>query len=597
MNFSALRQFVFAFTVGTLVLLQANHAYAFFGLFGSDSFGISQIARNIVESATNLPGLLTGIAYLVGLLLGALGIKDLKSHVENAQQSPLKNALIKLLAGGAMFSLPIVFDAMQNAINPGDVGFGSGGGAGNFISSIMGSISGLIPTANINHVLSTIIESIEDLPGLISALAYMIGLLMGYIGVSKIKDHVENPDQTPLKEGVIRLIIGGAFFSIPTVYEAMANTIEGDGSGIFSDIVSIMGSGSLFYSSEAGDVACSPISLTSIIPFGGMIADFLGFGGSGISLGNVLCGIIRSSGAITSFLTAMAYLFGCVLGFWALLKLRDHVLNPSQTPIWDSVSRFLAGGAFFALPTVIDAFRNSVVPESLAVGMSLQTNSGFNTGSGGTGFLGGLFDGLMNIVDSVVGGLFGTGGAGACGAGLDAKLACFMNDIFGPLHVLLNFFGIVAGTILIMIGISRLLKSAQDGARGPGGLGTMMTFLVGGALISFNSLIRAFSSSLFSSPVTFTYAELRYTEGMSDSEIAGAYSVISSILQFMILVGLISFVRGLFIMRGVAEGDNQASMMSSVTHLIGGALAVNLGPLLNAVQATLGITGFGVTFS
>ena len=590
MNLWAIRHYVFALTIGILALLQADHAYAFFGLFGSDSFGVSQIAENIVSSVTNLPGLLTGLAYLVGLLLGALGIKDLKAHVENAQQSPLKNALIKLLAGGAMFSLPIVFEAMENAINPGDVEFGSGGGVGNFVSSIIGSISGFIPTANINHVLSTIIESIESLPGLISALAYMIGLLMGYVGVMKIKDHVENPDQNPLKEGVIRLLIGGAFFSLPTVYEAMSNTIEGDGSGIFSDIVSILGSGSLFYSSEAGDVACSPIS----IPFIGAF-----FGGD-ISVGNALCGIIRNAGALTSFLTAIAYLFGCVLGFMALIKLRDHVLNPSQTPIWDSIARFLAGGAFFALPTVIDALRNTVVPESLNVGMSLQTNSGFNSGSGGTGFLGNLFDGMMDIVNSVMGGLFGSGGGCTPGSshGLDSALACLMNDIFGPMHVLLNFFGIVAGTVLIMIGISRLLKSAQDGARGPGGIGTMMTFLVGGALISFNSLIRAFSTSLFTSPVTFTYAEIRYDDGsIAGAEMASAYSVISSVLQFMILVGLISFVRGLFIMRGVAEGDNQASMMSSVTHLIGGALAVNLGPLLNAVQATLGITGFGVTFS
>ena len=37
-------------------------------------------------------------------------------------------------------------------------------------------------------------------------------------------------------------------------------------------------------------------------------------------------------------------------------------------------------------------------------------------------------------------------------------------------------------------------------------------------------------------------------------------------------------------------------MMSAITHLVGGALAVNLGPLLNAVQTTLGITDYGITF-
>jgi hypothetical protein len=34
-----------------------------------------------------------------------------------------------------------------------------------------------------------------------------------------------------------------------------------------------------------------------------------------------------------------------------------------------------------------------------------------------------------------------------------------------------------------------------------------------------------------------------------------------------------------------------------MTHLIGGAAAVNLGPLINAVQQTLGIGGLGVVFN
>jgi len=72
--------------------------------------------------------------------------------------------------------------------------------------------------------------------------------------------------------------------------------------------------------------------------------------------------------------------------------------------------------------------------------------------------------------------------------------------------------------------------------------------------------------------------------------------VISSVLQFMIVLGVVSFARGIFIVRGVAEGNGQASLMAGVTHLIGGALAVNLGPMMNAVQSTLNLTAYGVSF-
>lgn len=76
-----------------------------------------------------------------------------------------------------------------------------------------------------SSIANNITESMEELPGLISALAYMIGLLMGVLGIIKIKDHVENPTQTPMKDGAVRLAAGGALFGLPIVFESMLTTI------------------------------------------------------------------------------------------------------------------------------------------------------------------------------------------------------------------------------------------------------------------------------------------------------------------------------------------------------------------------------------
>ena len=37
--------------------------------------------------------------------------------------------------------------------------------------------------------------------------------------------------------------------------------------------------------------------------------------------------------------------------------------------------------------------------------------------------------------------------------------------------------------------------------------------------------------------------------------------------------------------------------MAGLTHIIGGALAVNIGSVLNAVQFSLGLETFGIIFS
>jgi hypothetical protein len=78
---------------------------------------------------------------------------------------------------------------------------------------------------NFSNIASNIALSIADVPGLLSALSYLFGILLGVLGVMKIKDHVENPSQTPLKDGAIRLAAGGALFALPIIYEAMFSTI------------------------------------------------------------------------------------------------------------------------------------------------------------------------------------------------------------------------------------------------------------------------------------------------------------------------------------------------------------------------------------
>ncbi len=293
------------------------------------------------------------------------------------------------------------------------------------------------------------------------------------------------------------------------------------------------------------------------------IAGLLGLNGGGgcggQTLGGVICNTIESSWLVPGLFSGFSYLFGIILGALGIGKLVEHVTNPNQTPIWDPLKKFLAGSGFLALPMVMESAFNT-----LAFGITRADVTGFN--------------------------------GQTSGLGLDAMVARLMEDLWFPMSELIGAFGYLAGIVLIMVGISRMLKSAQDGPRGPGGIGTIMTFIVGGALFSIDSMMGAFSSSMFNSNAVSTFGVLQYTTGMTAVEVNHVHAVISSVLAFMIVLGWISFMRGFFILRDVAEGSQQASLMAALTHLFGGALAVNLGPLLNAVQNTLGIGQFGLMF-
>ena len=89
---------------------------------------------------------------------------------------------------------------------------------------------------NFSTITSNIIDSISSLPALVSALSYLMGLILAVLGIIKIKDHVERPEQEKLSHGAIRLLAGGAFLALPMILEAMTNTV---GLGEGPDIVQL----------------------------------------------------------------------------------------------------------------------------------------------------------------------------------------------------------------------------------------------------------------------------------------------------------------------------------------------------------------------
>lgn len=101
--------------------------------------------------------------------------------------------------------------------------------AATFVGMVSGVEQSFAGTSDFKTIVTNMETSISTIPGLISGMSYMMGILLGVLGILKIKDHVENPGQTPLQQGAIRLAAGGGLFALPIVYEAMRNTIGDTG--------------------------------------------------------------------------------------------------------------------------------------------------------------------------------------------------------------------------------------------------------------------------------------------------------------------------------------------------------------------------------
>ena len=93
------------------------------------------------------------------------------------------------------------------------------------VGALMSESGPAFATAGFQAVAGKIVTSTSTLPNLISMLAYIGGAGLAVAGIFKLKQHVDNPGQAPMKDGLIRLGAGGGLLALPAVLTAMKTTV------------------------------------------------------------------------------------------------------------------------------------------------------------------------------------------------------------------------------------------------------------------------------------------------------------------------------------------------------------------------------------
>ena len=258
----------------------------------------------------------------------------------------------------------------------------------------------------------------------------------------------------------------------------------------------------------------------------------------------------------------VAYILGATFGVIGVGRFQKHFEKPDQFPLRDAILYLIGAGFLIALPSAAQIAVNS---------LALNSPSG-----------------LIRSASSI-----GTGGGGT---GLDGMMINFVNNIRNPLTYMLSALGFTLGIFFVVTGFMRLAKNGgQDGPKGSFGSGTMMRFVMGAALISFSASTEVVTRTFFGGSAPVQFNTLVFS-GVPAASLASANKAVTAILVFIQLLGFIAFMRALLMFRSIADGNQGGSTAAAFTHLIGGALAINISPTLSAIQTTLGISPLA-TFS
>lgn len=298
-------------------------------------------------------------------------------------------------------------------------------------------------------------------------------------------------------------------------------------------------------------------------PFNFIKKGAVSFGGSSQAnggLGSLIANGVNNTTVLVNVAAFAAFIIGLFFVLRGIQLLRAHVESPGNAPLPESLKRLAVGGALLSFPPIVQLVYETFGMRSGAIIMASYTAPGAKTG------------------------------------GLDGMMVNFISDISNAGFQAIEIFCYIAGILIVLFAMQRLVRTAQDGPRGPLTFGTISTFIVAGLLLSFPQFLAAAGTSIFGGREILTQATFMTLNAINADQLQTAKNVFSAILAFMAVIGFLSVVRGLFLFKSFADGNSQATMMSVVSHIVAGAIAINLGSFINAVQTSLGVTTFPLRF-
>lgn len=262
-----------------------------------------------------------------------------------------------------------------------------------------------------------------------------------------------------------------------------------------------------------------------------------------------------SSGEVFSLFSYICYVVGTVFGLQALLAAARHGTNQGKS-LTAMFVRAMGSAAFYNFPRAVGVLREVLFKTS--------------------------------TVDNTFNNTFGK--TSSATEGLDHSLVHMITDITPALTALIGLIAFLSGIFMIFSGL--LALSNQGFQQETANKTQIMARLgVGTALTAFASSVETILGTIFGQTTLNADSTLAYSQSALDAATNQAVSgVLNAIFIWLTLIGLISILRGLWILKAALE-KGHSGLTAPLTHLIAGGMLCNMGPTVQLIQKTLDVPG------
>ncbi len=194
-----------------------------------------------------------------------------------------------------------------------------------------------------------------------------------------------------------------------------------------------------------------------------------------------------------------------------------------------------------------------------------------------------------------------------------------LTSLVVPLTNLVLAISFISGVFFIFKGISMLRSISLQAGKQEGGIAGPFVYLgIGAVLLYMPATTDIFSTSIFGSGISMLFpsndtVSIDFEDGTSSnvtvtsnydqsasSQLMQYVSIgagqdwamlINTVVMFIQLIGFIAFVRGWFILVHVGQaGAQQGSFAKGLIHVIGGVVAINFVPAMQAIAGIVSST-------
>ena len=176
------------------------------------------------------------------------------------------------------------------------------------------------------------------------------------------------------------------------------------------------------------------------------------------------------------------------------------------------------------------------------------------------------------------------------GTDLGGALISLVRDLDPGLMRLVGIACYLLALLAFVQGCARLLRLSEDRFNGPSAAGTALCFLVCAVMAGFPSWLSAGAESLFGGSTAASASLGHHSRKGADYD-----AILGAVLTVVGWVGLLAFLRGVFVLRAAADGIPGASAGRAAMHMLGGVCAWHAESLIGAVQTSLGIQVLRIT--